>query len=373
MDPTGCTETPQGNVLVVDDEAGNRHLLRDLLEAQGYVVSEAEDGPTALDLASRLSPHVVLLDVMMPGPDGIEVCRRLKAHPATAPIPVLLVSALSDRDDRLRGIEAGASDFLSKPIDLDDVVLRVRNAVRSRLLHNQVQESLVRLQELESLRDNLIHMVIHDMRSPLQGIFGNLELLEASVAERLGPDDKLSLHDAMASTRVLIEMVSSLLDISRLEAGRMPLRPEPCDLVMLAGDTVHWMGGLFHDLPVTLEAPAEGCRVYCDKAIVRRILSNLLGNAVKVSPRGGRIVVRIEPLNRAARLSVTDQGPGVPPECHAGIFEKFGQVGSPLFNRSYSSGLGLTFCKLAVEAHGGRIGLDSAPGRGSTFWFVLPA
>ena len=123
-----------GRVLVVDDELPNRELLRGLLEAKGHSVTEAVNGCEALALAAQVMPHAILLDIMMPEMDGFEVCRQLKANPVTAPIPVLMVTALSDRDDRLKGIEVGASDFLSKPVDTRDVELRTRNAIHSKQL-----------------------------------------------------------------------------------------------------------------------------------------------------------------------------------------------------------------------------------------------
>lgn len=142
-------KTVTGHVLVVDDEENNRELLRDLLEEQGHQVTEAENGEQALERVKKAPPEVILLDVMMPGMDGFEVCRRLKADPETAPIPILLVTSLTGRSDRLTGIEAGANDFISKPIDTQDVLLRVRNAVYTRHLYNTVQENYEKVQKLE--------------------------------------------------------------------------------------------------------------------------------------------------------------------------------------------------------------------------------
>lgn len=364
--------TVPGRVLVVDDEMHNRELLRDLLEVRGHSVTEAVNGREALVLAAQVMPHAILLDIMMPEMDGFEVCQQLKANPVTAPIPVLMITALSDRDDRLKGIEVGASDFLSKPVDTRDLELRTRNAIHSKQLYDCLQESFQKLQNLERLRDNLTHMIVHDMRSPLQGIFGNLEVLEISLGESLAADDKGCLQAAISAANKLIEMVSSVLDVSRMEAGQMPLCRETCDLGQVAEESVKLLGGLFEHSPVVIEHPLEGCGAICDKMIVRRFISNLLGNAAKFSPRGCEIRLSIQPLADTFKVSVIDRGPGIPPEDHAQIFEKFGQakLGAPRV--TYSSGLGLTFCKMAVEQHGGQIGVESVLGHGSTFWFTLP-
>ena len=149
-----------GHVLVVDDEEMNRELLRDLLEGQGHQVTEAENGEQGLQKVKENPPDVILLDVMMPGMDGFEVCRRLKADPETAPIPVLLVTALTERSDRLTGIEAGANDFISKPVDTQDVILRVRNAVYTMHLHRTVQENYEKVQELEKEERELLEKTL---------------------------------------------------------------------------------------------------------------------------------------------------------------------------------------------------------------------
>src|SRR5690349_21730293 len=127
---TSCSVVERGQLLVVDDEVSNRVLLRDPLEARGYHVREAANGPEALHAVKKLRPDTILLDVMMPGMDGFEVCRRLKQDPASAHVPILMITALSDRKERLLGIEAGANDFLNKPVDMQDLILRVGNAVQ---------------------------------------------------------------------------------------------------------------------------------------------------------------------------------------------------------------------------------------------------
>jgi len=360
-----------GHCLVVDDQELNRSLLRDLLEARGYRVSEADSGAAALAAIGQETPDVVLLDVSMPGMDGFEVCRRLRADPRTQALPVLLVTALAAREHRLQGMEAGANDYITKPIDRAELVLRVRNAIQMRRLHRQVEEQYHKLRDLESLRDNLVHMLVHDLRTPLTGIRMYLELLREDVRlSRAGGGLKELVNEANAVSERMTTMVNDMLDVSRLEEGAMPVHRTGADLTVLASEAMK-VAGAGQRVNVTFDAPVTGVKVECDPELIRRVIANLVANAVDFSPDRSTVSVRV--LNGAeAKVEVQDEGPGIPAEFHERIFEKFGQADVMRQRVKHSSGLGLTFCKLAVEAHGGRIGVASEAGRGSTFWFTLP-
>jgi signal transduction histidine kinase len=365
-------EAVTGRVLVVDDQDPNRLLLRDLLEAQGHEVIEAVDGSEALQQVATMSPDVVLLDIGMPGMDGFEVCRRIKAEPSTASIPVLLVTALSQRDQRLLGMAAGANDYITKPIDKSDLTLRVRNAVRMHQLYVEVEQQYRRLERLELLRDSLVHMIVHDLRSPLAGIRAYLDLLKLDGAGRLDHDMTQSIDEARKVAVEMTEMVSDLLDVSRLEAGKMPLELALTDVGIIATDAVTGIGAAARRVSLQLEHGPERLRAMIDPSVIRRVIANLVGNAIKFTPASGHIRVAVQGGDGSVRVSVSDSGPGIALEFHDKIFEKFGQVEAARQGTKHSSGLGLTFCKFAVEAHGGAIGVESVVGQGSTFWFVVP-
>ena len=375
MKEPGCSSLQQsiGHILIVDDEPFNRELLRAILKNQGHETSEAENGKMALEMIESLPVDVVLLDVMMPSPDGFQVCQTLKNNPNTAHIPVILVTSLSDRRDRLRGIEAGASDFLTKPVDIQEVLLRVRNAVYAKRLYDRLQESYQKLKDLESLRDKLTHMLVHDMRSPLAGIHGYLEMIRLHGHMNKNPKILRFADQALDSTSSLIEMVSSILDVSRLEEGKMPLHLAPADLVEVARQVIHSLTSSRNESRISLECPCESVQVLCDGEIIRRVITNLVANAIKFSEENTEVTVGIEKHGEEVRVWVSDHGPGIPQELLPVIFEKYGQVQLKSKRQQHSTGLGLTFCKLAMEAHNGRIGVHTEVGRGSTFWFMLPA
>lgn len=253
----------------------------------------------------------------------------------------------------------------SKKINSANDVLEQKN--------RDLNASNKRLQELESLRDSLTHMIIHDMRTPLTSIYGYMMSIKMYEDECLTRQGKEFLSSAMESTQNLIDIVSSLLDISKMESGEMMLDIERVDLANIAEQVLSEMEPLREDRQLMLAKPDEPIVVGADAQLIRRVFQNLIDNAVKFTPSNGEVRIGIQRKENEIRVTIKDNGPGIPKHFQEKVFEKFGQVDTPVHQRKYSTGLGLTFCKLAVEAHGGRIGVNSELGKGSTFWFTLPA
>jgi signal transduction histidine kinase len=370
--PWDISQPLHGHVLVVDDEERNQRLLKDLLEVQGHRVTLAADGEEALDKARQDAPDVVLLDVMLPKMNGFDACRALKSSPSTAGIPVIMVTSLASREDRLRGMESGADDFLTKPIDIQEVALRTRNAIYSRQMHDVAQRNYEHLLEMEQLRDNLVHMVVHDMRSPLMVVSWALDLLGDELGGALTDETREVVASAELQAHLLTEMLDSVLDVSRLEAGAIPLSYGVVDLNALVRQVVEPLGRVSGENRLRVETDDGPRHVACDRVLIRRVVINLVNNAMRHSPSGGAVRVAVEGDGDVARISVSDDGPGLPPEHRKRVFDKFWQAANRKGGSSGGTGLGLTFCKMAVERHGGEIGVDSEPGAGSTFWFRLP-
>ncbi|MBI2440714.1 MAG: hypothetical protein HYV35_05010 [Lentisphaerae bacterium] len=238
-------------------------------------------------------------------------------------------------------------------------------------LYDKVQDDYARLRELEALRDNLMHMIVHDMRSQLMTINSSFEILLME-NDRFSRDQRRIVARGQNSCDTLVEMATSLLDISRMEAGRMPLNRVLCDIRDIAQKAVDSVAVLAGEEKLAFNVTGDSASGVVDRDIIQRVFANLLGNAIKFSPQGGTIGIDISSAGETVRVTVSDQGPGIPPECRQRIFEKFWQVESREENKKYSTGLGLTFCKLAVEAHGGQIGMESQSDQGSRFWFTLP-
>jgi signal transduction histidine kinase len=372
MDDTSRIDTSRiATIMVVDDVPGNLKLLQDMLQANSYRVLAFPNGRLALSAAARNRPDLMLLDINMPEMNGYEVCERLKADPALQEIPVLFISALGETADKVKAFSVGGVDYVTKPFQFDEVHARVRTHLELCRQRRQLLEANARLRELEQLRDNLTHMIVHDMRSPLAVLGGAITLLcdelPADAAELL----RLCQMGKKAAGE-LTEMCNGLLDVSRLEAGEMPVEREACELSAVVSDAVHATKIQADAASVTVCAEVSPVRIPADKKLLQRILANLLTNAIKNTPEGGRITVRAQVIPDGIRVEVADTGCGIPPEYHQRIFEKFGQVAARREAKHHSTGLGLPFCKLAVEAHGGTIGVASEVGRGSVFWFILP-
>ena len=342
------------NILLVDDTPANVLLLVRMLTERGYKPRPVLSGKLALQAARAEPPDLILLDINMPEMNGYEVCEQLKADAALKEIPVIFISALSETIDKVRAFRAGGVDYVTKPFQFEEVYARVQTHLQ--------------LHRLEKLRDDLTHMVVHDLRNPLSVIFGFLDIMDHE-SSRLSARTRAFLPLARFCAEDLLNMISSILDVSKMGAGEMKLQREPCDLNALLRAVVATTQPLGNrTVTVCVQEPAQTVTV--DVGLIRRVIQNLLGNALRYTPADGNVRVAVSASASEVRIAVTDAGPGIAAEDHQRIFEKFGQVGDP--SNRVGTGLGLTFCKLAVEAHGGRIGVESEEGKGSTFWLVLP-
>jgi len=368
-----------GLLLVVDDNEENRDVLARRLQKQGHWAVTAPGGREALDALAEQPFDLVLLDIMMPGMDGYEVLSRIKSDPRTQRLPVIMISALDEMDSVVRCLEMGAADYLPKPFNPTLLRARVGASLREKRARDrdlrytaELAESYQRLQDLERLRDDLTHMIVHDLRTPLTSLLSGLQTVP--LVGDLNETQTEMVEIAVDGGQTLLGMINNLLDVEKMEQESVPLDLAPltaAGLIERATAQVAMLAQV-NGLTLVQQAPLGLPPFFGDEDKLRRTLVNLLGNAIKFTPAGGTITAAAGVDDADMLFSVRDTGEGIPPEAFERIFEKFGQVESRKAGRKMSTGLGLTFCKLAVEAHGGRIWVESGPGRGSAFFFTLP-
>lgn len=361
------------DILIVDDIPANLELLAGILKGRGFGVRAAVSGKLALAAARNKPPDLVLLDINMPEMDGYRVCEELKADEKLKDIPVIFISALNETTDKVKAFSLGGVDYITKPFQAEEVLARVETHLALRRQKRLLQESYDKLRALEKLRDGLVHMLVHDLRSPLAVIGSYMDFIRKDKKSVLSPDSLGDIAATKEAAEKMARMVSDVLDASKLEEGKMKLRPEEFDLGRLLEECAAELRPLLRGRRLEI---GEGGRVMvmADRELIYRVAQNLLSNALKFAPaEGGLIKLEARAAGGRARVNVEDNGPGIAPEYRDKIFEKFGQAELRAGRQRNSTGLGLTFCKMAVEAHGGSIGVDSEEGKGSTFWFELPA
>lgn len=360
------------NILMVDDLPSNLELLGSMLKSKGYRTRAAVSGEAALQAAAAEPPDLVLLDINMPGMDGYEVCRLLKKDEKTAETPVIFLSALSETLDKVKAFGVGGVDYIGKPFQLEEVEARVHTHLELRAQKRALRRNYERLQELEKMRDGLVHMMVHDLRSPLSAIVAYLDLLGRDFGGPLPANAAEDIAEARKAAGLMLRLVSDLLDASKMESGKMKLSLADIEVAPLLESVAAGLQSLAHTRELSVQ-PGEPVRVTADAELLTRVVQNFVSNALKYAPRGGYVRLAARREAGAVRVSVENNGPDIPAEFQQKIFEKFGQVDAGGARQPYSTGLGLNFCKLAVEAHGGRLGVDSAPGKPTTFWFELKA
>jgi len=369
-------------ILVADDVPANVELLFDQLHMLGYRTVSAQDGPSAIEAASTHRPDLCILDVSMPAGDlgcddrstGFEVCRRIKRNPRTARIPVVFVTALNDTSDRVKAIEAGGDDFLTKPHNRLVLGARVRSLLKLKAATDALEDSFRKLRELEKVRDDLMKMIVHDLKTPLTAVLATLELLLDGDFGQLSDMQQQVIADAEGKAEDLLRLIEDLLEIAKIEEAALPLAVEPIAPAALLSEVVHEWGVRFQQegATATVDVADDACIFEADKALLKRVFANLVQNALTHSPHA--VTMRLGARRDGAGLlfTVADNGPGIPPEYQEVIFRKFEQVRAPNAPRVRSSGLGLAFCRLVVEQHGGRIWVRSTEGEGSAFHIFLP-
>jgi signal transduction histidine kinase len=354
----------QHSILVIDDEPDNFDVVETLLDSENYELHYAPTGQQAIDCLNSFQPDVILLDVMMPDLDGMEVCRQIKSDPQWQALPIIMVTALTAKEDLAKCIAAGADDFISKPVNGVELRARVHSMLR-------IKQQYDKLQTLLNLREDMVNMIVHDLRNPLTSIVISNEILRfpgLSPEKHQDKTDKITL-----AAQQMQSLIDNLLVMAKLESGKMDLNCIEVDLCALCISALADIEAiaLQKNLNLVSELPDPGGMVKVDVPIFRRVLDNLLSNAIKFSPSNSQVTLKAEYLTTGAKLQVVDSGSGVPQKLRQSIFEKY-EIGTRMPEVS-QIGLGLAFCKMAIEAHHGTITVEDHHPKGTIFTIFLPS
>jgi len=361
-------------ILLVDDDRLNIRILTGILSTQGVTVAAAASGEAGIEEYARFRPDLVLLDVMMPGINGFEACRRLKQIHGEACAPVIFITAKNESDDIVDGLEAGGVDYLPKPFHPKEALARIRIHLQNRRFL-EYQKSLVeQLSLANAAKNRFLGMAAHDLRNPLASVRGLAEFLRDGTVGALAPDqlDLVNhIHDASQS---MLTLVNELLDLAVIESGKLRLEPVEASLGQLAAKSVGLAGMYAAKKGTTLVFTdnANPDRTMLDVDKIRQVIDNLLSNAVKFSPPNSTIRIHTQLSPGGVAVWVRDTGPGIPDGERHKLFKDFGQTSVKPTAGERSTGLGLAICKNIIEAHHGSISADNEPDGGCTFKITLP-
>jgi signal transduction histidine kinase len=372
--------TAIADILVVDDAPANLQLLFGMLKDRGYRIRPVASGRLALQVAMAQPPDLVLLDVNMPEMNGYEVCRRLKADPALRAVPVIFISALSEPFDKLEAFSAGGVDYITKPFHLDEVRVRIETHVALRRLqarleaqNRTIESANERLRQLEEVRKVLSVAIVHDLKSPLAALLGNMQFL-LRLAEVKGEVREV-LGDMLASADGMHRMILNLLDVASMQDVELVPRRRRVRVGSLLDEAraTTQLQTRMTGHTLVIEADAEH-EADVDPDLVLRVVENLIDNSLKYAPRGTPVRLSVKRAERGGvSLRVEDEGPGIPFDQRERIFERYARLDRDLHAHGrVSRGFGLAFCRMAVEAHGGRLWVEDGEHGGSTFRSEIP-
>lgn len=356
------------NILLVDDEEENIWVIEDFLKNLPCKIYKAYDGQQALKLAPVISPDLILLDINMPEINGIEVCRLLKKEDKFQNTPIIFVTAWGDLSTHVEAIEAGGYSFVTKPVAREQLLAYVSQALHVK------QTGDHSINALEHTR-SAVGMLVHDLRNLIQVNHGYLQLVLGT--RSLSTEASEFVHIAKQSAMEMQILVNAILDIEKKESVGLQVALSTVSLSDLLQQRVTYASviGQGKQLDVFLPGPDERAEVTTDEVILSRVLDNLLLNALKFAPAKSLIEVKLQALPPGWRLSVLNDGKPIPAEYHHKVFEKFSQIELKQKAGLRGVGLGLAFCKMAMDALGGSISVQSPlPGKttGTAFHLDIP-
>ena len=357
------TASQKGDILIVDDTPTNLHLLSRMLAGHGYKVRAVTNGTRALEAVQARPPDLILLDIMMPGMSGYEVCERLKADEKTCDIPIIFISALNATEDIVKAFGAGGVDYITKPFQLAEVLARAETHLALQALQKSLQQEVAEL-------DAFAHTVAHDLKNPLNTIMGYAGVLEESIKDYdVMPKEILqdTAQRIVRGARKMDGIIESLLLLSGVRKQEVAF--ESLDMANIILEVRYRLVSMIEELQAEIILPESWPTAWGYGPWVEEVWTNYISNAIKYGGRPPRVEAgATDQEDGTVRFWVRDNGPGLPPEQQTRLFtpfERLGQIRVP------GHGLGLSIVRRIVEKLGGQVGVESEVDQGSVFWFTL--
>lgn len=361
-------------ILIVDDVMSNVLLLKVLLTNEKFAIATASNGRQALEQVEKENPDLVLLDVMMPDMSGFEVAQHLKSNPNTADIPIIFLTALNSTADIVKGFQVGANDFISKPFNKEELIIRVTHQISlvaaKRLILSKTEE----LQRTIAGRDKLYSVIAHDLRSPMGSIKIVLNMLILNLpSEKIGAEMYELLTMANQTTEDVFSLLDNLLKWTKSQIGKLNVVYQDVDLVEVTDGVIEIFSMVASLKKIRIrEMKPEKMMVNADIDMLKTVVRNLLSNAIKFSKENSEVLVKMEEVDGMAVVSVQDYGCGISEEGQKKLLHTDTHFSTFGTNNEEGSGLGLLLCKDFVVKNGGKLWFTSKEGEGSIFSFSIP-
>ncbi len=369
-------------VLIVDDNLKIMAIARAHLKKEGLEVICVEDGKSALESVRQEKPDLILLDVDMPDMSGFEVCKILKNDDDLCMVPVVFLTAADDNTSRIRGLDLGAVDYVTKPFDAFELRARVRAALRTKQLQDQlatlnheleerIEQRTEKIQQLLHQKDAFVNQLSHDLKTPLTPLVALLPLVESRTDDS---ESKRMLALVMENVVYMKNLTEMTLQLAQLNSSSERLKPERFDIVSEIKNTIESLSSLFEEKGIkTVDNTISPINVEADRMLIKELFHNIISNAVKYTNGEGVVTFDITMSGGTVKVSIKDNGIGMTEVQLKHVFEEFYKVDDSRNDRS-STGLGLAICQRIIEKHGGSIWAESlGPGQGTTVHFVLSA
>ena len=360
-------------ILVVDDVVSNVLLLKILLTKENFKVLTANNGYTCIEIAQNNHPDLILLDVMMPDINGFETAEKLKSDPATADIPIIFLTALNAPSDLVKGFQVGANDFLTKPFNKEELVMRVMRQIQLVFAKRIIESQNAELKRTISNRDKMYSVIAHDLRSPMASIRMVLNLLVSTISSELIGEELFSLLDkANKESEETHDLLDNLLKWTKSQTGRLNVVHQNFDIsdVLIGIEDIFSLIAENKKQKINFDKQTGSIMVRADKDMLNTVLRNFMSNAIKFTPEGKDIDILVDKQDKFVKVSIRDHGVGISPERIATLFSA-GQTTYGTKNEE-GSGLGLQLCQDFARKNGGDVMVESVLGEGSTFSVFVP-